>query len=85
MDFVHQALGDYRCDILDLVIDGNQAFARMLFSDIHVGEFFGYKPTGKRIEWAGAALFTFEDARVTDLWVLGDVHGLLQLLEGNAG
>lgn len=85
VDFVHQALGDYRCDILDLVIEGNQAFVRMLFSGIHVGEFFGYKPTGKRIEWAGAALFTFEDTRVADLWVLGDVHGLLQLLEGNAG
>lgn len=84
VDFVHRALGNYRCDIVDLVIQGNQAFARMLFSGNHVGEFFGHAPTGKRVEWAGAALFTFEGARVADLWVLGDVHGLLQLLEANA-
>ena len=83
VDFVHQALGLYQCDILDLVVEGNQCFARMRFSGIHRGDFFGFKPTGKRVEWAGAALFTFSDAMVADLWVLGDVYGLLQLLERN--
>ena len=58
VDFVHQALGAYQCDILDLVTEGNQCFARMRFSGNHHGEFFGFKPTGKKIEWAGAALFT---------------------------
>lgn len=85
VDFVHQALDAYRCDILDLVAERNQCFARMRFSGIHRGDFFSYKPTGKKVEWAGAALFTFEDELVTDLWVLGDVHGLLQQLERNSG
>ena len=84
VDFVHQALGEYRCDILDLVAEGDQCFARMRFSGNHRGDFFGFKPTGKRVEWAGAALFTFRDGRVADLWVLGDVQGLLQALERNA-
>lgn len=83
VDFVHQALGEYRCDILDLVEEGKQCFARMRFSGMHLGDFFGFKPTGKKVEWAGAALFTFRDGLVADLWVLGDVHGLLQLLERN--
>ena len=84
VDFVHQALGAYQCDILDLVEEGNQCFARMRFSGTHRGDFFGFKPTGKKVEWAGAALFSFKDGRVADLWVLGDVHGLLQLLERNS-
>ena len=84
VDFVHQALGAYRCDILDLVAEGSQCFARMHFSGIHRRDFFSYKPTGKKVEWAGAALFTFRDGLVADLWVLGDVHGLLQVLESNS-
>lgn len=84
VDFVHQALDAYKCDILDLVTEGNQCFARMRFSGNHHGEFFGFKPTGKKVEWAGAALFAFRDGLVADLWVLGDVHGLLEQLERNS-
>jgi predicted ester cyclase len=84
VDFVHQAIAEFRCDILDLVIEEPKAFARMRFSGTHRGELFGFQPTGKPIEWAGAALFTFSGNRVADLWVLGDVHGLLQLLGQNA-
>jgi predicted ester cyclase len=84
VDFVHLALGEYRCDILDLIVEGDKAFARMRFSGTHQGIFFGHKPIGKYIEWAGAARFTFREQLVADLWVLGDVHGLIQLLERNA-
>lgn len=84
VDFVHAALARYRCDILDLVVEDSRAFARMRFSGIHRGEFFGYPPTGKPVEWLGSALFSFEGEKLADLWVLGDVHGLLQLLERNA-
>lgn len=84
VDFVHAALADYRCDVLDLVVEDSKAFARMRFSGIHRGEFFGYRATGKPVEWLGAALFSFKGAKVADLWVLGDVQGLLQLLENNA-
>jgi predicted ester cyclase len=84
VDFVHESLEGFRCDILDLVIEPPRAFARMRFSGAHRGELFGFQPTGKRVEWAGAALFTFVDGQVDDLWVLGDVHGLIELLERNA-
>jgi predicted ester cyclase len=84
LDFVHQTLAEFRCDILDLVVEQSQAFARMRFTGIHHAELFGFQPTGRPVEWAGAALFTFSGSRVADLWVLGDVHALLQLLRGNA-
>jgi RimJ/RimL family protein N-acetyltransferase/predicted ester cyclase len=83
VDFVHAALGDYRCVIQDIISEGNQAFARMLFSGVHRADFFGYAPTFKRVEWAGAAVFTFDGDKISDLWVLGDMHGLLQQLARN--
>lgn len=83
VDFVHDALGDYRCDIQDLVVSDHKAFAKMLFSGMHRKTFLGYEPTSLRVEWAGAALFTFKDGMISDLWVLGDLHGLHQLLERN--
>ena len=82
---VRAALGGYRCDILDLVVEGGRAFARMRFSGLHRGEFLGWAPSGQRIEWMGAALFTAGvDGRIADLWVLGDLQGLRAQLEANA-
>jgi len=84
VDFVHAALSDYRCEIQEMIAEDNKAFARLLFSGMHRAEFLGYQPTGKRVEWAGAAVFTFAGEKISALWVLGDVHGLLQQLANNA-
>jgi predicted ester cyclase len=84
LDFVHSVISDFRCDIVELVVEQPKAFARMRFSGFHRGELFGFQPTGKPVEWAGATLFTFSRRQIADLWVLGDVHGLLRLLEQNA-
>ena len=84
VDFVYETFAEYHCDILDLVVEEPKAFARMFFSGIHRGEFFGYPASGKPLSWAGSALFIFKDGQIADLWVLGDTHGLLQQLERNA-
>ena len=80
---VRAAVGDYRCEILACVTECDQAFAKTRFSGTHVGTFRGYAPTGKRIEWLGAALFRFEGNVIVELWVLGDVTGLEARLEAN--
>ena len=85
LDFVHETLEDFRCDIVELVVEPPRAFARMRFSGIHRRELFGFPPTGKPVEWAGAALFTFSGATVADLWVLGDLRGLCELLARHQG
>ena len=83
LELVHGALADFRCDILELVVEPPKAFARMRFSGIHRGDLLGHPPTGAPVEWAGAALFTFSGDRVYDLWVLGDLYGLVRILERN--
>ena len=81
---VRAALADYQCEILSCVAEGNQAFAKMCFSGRHVAEFRGYEPTGKHVQWLGAALFRFEDSMIAELWVLGDLAGLDTLLKTQA-
>ena len=84
VDQVLGSLGDYACEILQMTEEDNRVVAKMLFQGVHKADMFGYAATGKQVEWHGSAHFTFRDGKVADLWVLGDVHGLLQLLETNA-
>ena len=46
---IRAALAEYRCEILECVTGGDQAFAQMRFSGRHVGVFLGYPPTGKSV------------------------------------
>jgi predicted ester cyclase len=80
---VREPLADYRCDILECVSEGNKAFAKMRFGGCHVGSFRGFAPTGKPVQWSGAALFRFEGEAIAELWVLGDLAGLDALLTAN--
>jgi steroid delta-isomerase-like uncharacterized protein len=80
---VRGALGGYNCEILDCVAEGDRAFARMRFSGMHTGPFRGFQPTGKPVHWHGAALFRLERGLIAELWVLGDLAGLDQVLRQN--
>lgn len=80
---VTTSLAEYRCDIEELVEEGDRVVARMTFSGIHVAPFLGFEATGKRVSWAGAAFFRFENNLVKDLWVLGDLYGLHAELNDN--
>jgi predicted ester cyclase len=80
IDMVHNALGNYTCTILDLVSEQSKVFAKMEFSGIHQKEFMGFKKTGRKISWQGAALFHFDNNKISSLWVLGDLKSLEQQL-----
>jgi predicted ester cyclase len=81
---VRGSLSNYRCQILDCVSEGDQAFARMRFCGLHTGPFRGYAPTGRLVSWDGAAFFRFEEGVIAELWVLGDLAGLDRVLRQNA-
>jgi len=81
---VRTALDRYHCDILDCVTEGDRVFAKMRFSGIHVSPFKGYAPTGKPVQWLGAALFRARGPLISELWVLGDLFSLEADLKKNA-
>jgi predicted ester cyclase len=80
---VRSALADYRCEILDFVTEDQKVFAKMRFCGIHVGNFRSHAPTGKPVQWLGAALFRCADGLIAELWVLGDLASLDETLQQN--
>lgn len=77
-------LPDFRCDIEDVVDEGDSAAARMKFSGTHKGSFYGVPGTGKTIIWAGGAFFKGNGKQITALWVLGDIDAIKRQLGPSA-
>lgn len=82
VSFLRGALSDYQCTIVDCVTEGDRAFARMRFVGTHTAPFRGHEPSGRRVEWQGAALFTFTEELISELWVLSDTAALDAGLRG---
>jgi len=80
---VTDALQNYTCEIQEIVVDGERAAAKVLFSGIHVGQLMGFEPTGKEVSWLGAAFFESENGLLTTIWVLGDIQSLTSNLMEN--
>ena len=77
MERVRAAFPDFTNTIETVLTDGERSFARLTYRGTHLGPIFGIAPTGRRVVYAGAALFRIREGRIAELWVLGDVHGLL--------
>jgi steroid delta-isomerase-like uncharacterized protein len=76
---IRAAFPDFHNDVRELIVDERQsaAAARLSYSGRHEGALFGVPPTGRRITYAGAAFFRFDDrARMVRGWVLGDLAHL---------
>jgi predicted ester cyclase len=84
VDHVTGALENYTSDILALVEDGKQVMGKLRFHGRHRKELFGVPPSGRHVWWHGTPLFTFDGAKVRDLWVLGDIYQLISRLEGRS-
>jgi predicted ester cyclase len=80
VEYIERFAPDFHNEIVSTVSEGDRVFARLSYTGTHRGEVFGIAPTGRRFEYAGAALFTFSDRLIRDVWVLGDVFGLLAQL-----
>lgn len=76
------AFDRYTSDILALGEDGDQVFGKLRFHGFHRRELFGVPPSGRHVWWYGAPIFTFDGGLIRDLWVLGDIHGLVARLRG---
>lgn len=81
VDWVTSTFGHYKTDMLSMIEEGNCVAGKMRFHGIHRKELFGVPPSARHVWWIGMPIFTFEEARVRDLFVLGDIHGLIGQLK----
>jgi steroid delta-isomerase-like uncharacterized protein len=82
---VHRALENFTCEIDELIAEDDRAAARMTFTGVHRGLFFGVAPTGRTVRWAGGAFFATDGRQITALWVLGDIDSVKGQLGASAG
>jgi len=80
VDYIEAFAPDFHNEVHSTITEENLTFARLSYTGTHKGEVFGLAPTGRRFEYSGAAVFTFSDGLISDVWVLGDIHGLTRQL-----
>ncbi len=75
-ELIRAGSSDFHNEVHSLVVDGERAAARLLYTGTHDGPLGGLPPTGRRFSYAGAAFFTGRAGKLTTAWVLGDLAGL---------
>jgi len=84
-DFVRDGFPDFHNAIEELFGEDDRAAACLTYRGTHRSELFGISATGRKIEYAGTAFFRFRANRICEIWVLGDVRGLVQRLSSATG
>jgi predicted ester cyclase len=82
IDYVTGALDKYTTDILAMIEEGHRVSGKMRFHGYHRKELFGVAASGRHVWWTGMPVFTFDGPKVRDLYVLGDIYGLIGRLKG---
>lgn len=85
MQTIRDAFPDFHNHIEEIIATDDRAVARLTYSGTHQGALFDRPATGRRIEYAGVAMFTMDGGRISKVWVLGDLWGLMQQLDGEGG
>lgn len=81
VDYVTGAFDKYTTDIIAMIEEGNRVSGKMRFHGLHRKEIFGVPPSGRHVWWTGMPIFTFDGPKVRDLFVLGDIFGLIGRLK----
>src|SRR5688572_17574877 len=74
------AFPDLHYRINHTIASGDEVVARWTATGTHLGSFAGVEPTHKRVTMLGITIFRLADQRISALWSVWDVNGLLQQL-----
>jgi predicted ester cyclase len=61
----------------DLIAEGDKLVASLTYTGTHKGPMFGIEATGRRISYAGVAIFEIAETKIKKVWILGDLLSLL--------
>jgi predicted ester cyclase len=65
---MHDALADCRCELDDVIADGDRVAVRYTTRARHVGELFGAAPSGRTVTLTGIEVFRLLDGRIVEYW-----------------
>ena len=74
------AFPDCRCEIDDVIAEGDKAVARSRLIGTNTGPFMGMPATGKTIEVEGIDIVRVENGRMAEHWGVYDAASMMQQL-----
>lgn len=80
MDIILKAIPDLYHGVELMVCENNHVAVRALYNGTHTGKLFEYEPSGNQIKYNGASFFKFNEGKIIDVWVLGDLSNLIKQL-----
>ena len=80
IDYIRKAFPDFHNTIELMIAEDDKTFAKLKYSGTHQGDVFGIPRTSRHIAYWGSAIFQFKNEKIQEVWVLGDIHGLLEQL-----
>jgi len=80
VDEFYAAFPDLRHDVSFQLSEGNRVATRVTVSGTHRGQYMGQPATHKRVAFTAHSICAFEDGKLTDYWLEGDLLGLQRQL-----
>jgi steroid delta-isomerase-like uncharacterized protein len=74
-------LPDVELTVDDWVVEGSRVVARVTVRGTHRGEFLGYPPTNRPIQWTAIHLWRIADGRLAERWSEADLLGIVEQLQ----
>ncbi|MFA9372710.1 ester cyclase [Poseidonibacter sp.] len=80
MDTILTGIPNLFHSIIHLVDNNDSIAVRTLYNGRHTGQLFEYKASQNKILYNGASFFKFNNGKIIDIWVLGDLNTLTKQL-----
>jgi len=77
-----EGFADLTLSLEDLLGEGDRVVRRFVLRGTHSGPFLGFAATGNGIEVSGIAIDRLHDGLIQESWMLIDLYGLVQRLNG---
>jgi predicted ester cyclase len=75
---MHNALADCRCELDDVIADGDRVAVRYTTRARHIGELFGTAPSGRAVTFTGIEVFRIRDGRIVEYWGEANMSDLFE-------
>jgi predicted ester cyclase len=73
----HAVLQDARFELEEIIAEGDTVAVRFALTGVHMGEFLGIPPTGKKIRRAQISFFHIRDGKIADSHSVSDMYGMI--------
>lgn len=74
------AFPDLTLTVEDNIAEGDKVVSRVIFRGTHEGDFQGFDPTGRSVQFETIVINRFENEELAEAWVQADVLGVMQQL-----